>query len=99
MGWGHVLLLSRHLGATMRRTPPPLHSPSSPPSPLPFLLLLLLLLGTAASVPPPTGGAAPFPQDLEPISVVGRDCEYSIHSLVAAETPPESGLDVAIVAA
>ncbi|XP_077384468.1 sema domain, transmembrane domain (TM), and cytoplasmic domain, (semaphorin) 6C isoform X2 [Festucalex cinctus] len=82
----------------MRRTPPLLHSPSSPPSPLPFLLLLLLLLllGTAASSPPPTGAAAPFPQDLEPISVVGQDSSYlfpSFQGLTEDNDTQRLGLD------
>ncbi|XP_051922427.1 sema domain, transmembrane domain (TM), and cytoplasmic domain, (semaphorin) 6E isoform X1 [Hippocampus zosterae] len=80
----------------MRRTPPPLHSPRSPPSPLPFLLLLLLLLGTAASMPPPPGGATPFPQDLEPISVVGRDSSYlfpSFQGLMEDNDTERLGLD------
>ncbi|XP_049585269.1 sema domain, transmembrane domain (TM), and cytoplasmic domain, (semaphorin) 6C isoform X2 [Syngnathus scovelli] len=79
----------------MRRTPPPPHSLL--PSPLPFLLLpLLLLLETAASLPPPTGAAAPFPQDLEPISVVGRDASYlfpSFQGLTEDNDTERLGLD------
>ncbi|XP_077432392.1 sema domain, transmembrane domain (TM), and cytoplasmic domain, (semaphorin) 6C isoform X2 [Vanacampus margaritifer] len=77
----------------MRRTPPQLRSPSLP---LPFLLLLLLLLGTAASSPPPTGAAAPFPQDLEPISVVGQDSSYlfpSFQGLTEDNDTQRLGLD------
>ncbi|KAM9806853.1 sema domain, transmembrane domain (TM), and cytoplasmic domain, (semaphorin) 6E isoform X2 [Syngnathus typhle] len=79
----------------MRRTPPPPHSPSLLPSPLPFLPLLLLL-ETAASLPPPTGAAAPFPQDLEPISVVGRDASYlfpSFQGLTEDNDTERLGLD------
>ncbi|XP_061530677.1 sema domain, transmembrane domain (TM), and cytoplasmic domain, (semaphorin) 6E isoform X2 [Phycodurus eques] len=79
----------------MRRTPRPPLSPSSPPSHLPFLLLLLL--GTAASLPPPpTGGATPFPQDLEPISVVGRESSYlfpSFQGLTEDNDTERLGLD------
>ncbi|XP_061631526.1 sema domain, transmembrane domain (TM), and cytoplasmic domain, (semaphorin) 6E isoform X2 [Phyllopteryx taeniolatus] len=79
----------------MRRTPRPPLFPSSPPLHLPFLLLLLL--GTAASLPPPpTGGATPFPQDLEPISVVGRESSYlfpSFQGLTEDNDTERLGLD------
>nr|XP_061789095.1 semaphorin-6D-like [Nerophis lumbriciformis] len=68
----------------MRRTPPLL--------PLPFFLLL----GTAASVAPASGGAAPFPQDLEPINVVGRETSYlfpSFQGLLEDNDTERLGLD------
>ncbi|XP_061675466.1 sema domain, transmembrane domain (TM), and cytoplasmic domain, (semaphorin) 6E isoform X3 [Syngnathoides biaculeatus] len=85
----------------MRQTPPPPPppppplSPGLPPSSLPFLLLLLL--GAAGSLPPPpTGGATPFPQDLEPINVVGRESSYlfpSFQGLTEDNDTERLGLD------
>ncbi|TNN29451.1 hypothetical protein EYF80_060401 [Liparis tanakae] len=46
--------------------------PGSPPPVLPAVLALAL----AAVWPRLSSGAAPFPQDLEPISIVGRECKF-----------------------
>lgn len=60
---GHELLLSSPPPPTMRP------SPTSPRTGLPAVLAFTL----AALFPPLTSGAAPFPQDLEPLSHVGRE--------------------------
>lgn len=62
---GHVFLLRSHLPAKMRPTP------GSPRPVLPAVLALTL----AAFLPQLSSGATPFPQDLEPISIVGRECK------------------------
>ncbi|XP_061737708.1 sema domain, transmembrane domain (TM), and cytoplasmic domain, (semaphorin) 6E isoform X1 [Nerophis ophidion] len=67
----------------MRRTP---HSP------LPFLPLLLM----AASLARTSHCTAPFPQDLEPLSVVGRQVSYvypSFQGLTADNDTERLGLD------
>ncbi|XP_062255279.1 sema domain, transmembrane domain (TM), and cytoplasmic domain, (semaphorin) 6E isoform X1 [Platichthys flesus] len=66
-----------------------------PGSPPPVLPLLLALTFTAA-VPHLSSGAAPFPQDLEPISSVGRDCSYlypSFQGLMSDNDTVRLGLD------
>lgn len=47
-------------------------TPGSPPPILPAILALTL----AAFLPQLSSGATPFPQDLEPISIVGRECKF-----------------------
>ncbi|CAB1451984.1 unnamed protein product [Pleuronectes platessa] len=67
--------------------------PGSPPPVLPLLLALTL---AAASLPPLSSGAAPFPQDLEPISSVGRDSSYlypSFQGLMSDNDTVRLGLD------
>lgn len=76
---GHELLLSSPPPPTMRPTP------TSPRTGLPAVLAFTL----AALFPPLTSGAAPFPQDLEPLSHVGREsklrsCWVAIAMWVAA---------------
>ncbi|TMS10395.1 hypothetical protein E3U43_019388, partial [Larimichthys crocea] len=61
---GHVFLVRSHLSAKMRLTP---GSPRLP------VLPAVLALTLAAFLPQLSSGAMPFPQDLEPISVVGRE--------------------------
>lgn len=46
----------------------------TPGSPPPALLALTL----AAFLPQLSSGATPFPQDLEPISIVGRECKFAV---------------------
>lgn len=48
--------------------------PGSPRPVLPAILALTL----TAFLPQLSSGATPFPQDLEPISTVGRECEFKI---------------------
>lgn len=50
-------------------------TPGSPPPVLPAILAVAL----TAFLPRPSSGGTPFPQDLEPVSVVGREgkCEIS----------------------
>lgn len=48
--------------------------PGSPRPVLPAVLALTL----AAFLPQLSSGATPFPQDLEPISIVGRECKFKI---------------------
>lgn len=49
-----------------------------PGSPRPILPAILALTLTAF-LPQLSSGAMPFPQDLEPISVVGRECKFKIY--------------------
>ncbi|XP_077576281.1 sema domain, transmembrane domain (TM), and cytoplasmic domain, (semaphorin) 6C [Stigmatopora nigra] len=58
----------------MRRTPAPALLP------LPLALLLAAMAAAASVAPPGGGGVAPFPQDLEPLNVVGRETSYSFPS-------------------
>ena len=43
------------------------------------LLVALLALSLAAVLPQLSWGATPFPQDLEPISIVGRECKRQMY--------------------
>lgn len=63
--------------------------PSSPRPVLPALLALTL----AAFLPQLSSGATPFPQDLEPISIVGRECKFKI---CVAMVIPVAGVDVKV---
>lgn len=67
---GHDFLLRSPFPAEMRPT-----SGTPPPPPTPPALLLALLLPLLTVLPQPASGGTPFPQDLEPISVVGQECE------------------------
>ncbi|XP_054636888.1 sema domain, transmembrane domain (TM), and cytoplasmic domain, (semaphorin) 6E isoform X2 [Dunckerocampus dactyliophorus] len=63
---------------------------------LPLAFLPSLLLAVAASLPQPSRGAASFPQDLEPLSVVGRESSYlypSFQGLTADNDTERLGLD------
>lgn len=42
------------------------------------ILPALLALTVVAFLPQLSSGAAPFPQDLEPISIVGRECKCKV---------------------
>ncbi|MEQ2173644.1 hypothetical protein GOODEAATRI_034216, partial [Goodea atripinnis] len=42
------------------------------------ILPAFLALALAAFLPQLSSGAAPFPQDLEPISIVGRESKFTI---------------------
>ncbi|XP_069568044.1 sema domain, transmembrane domain (TM), and cytoplasmic domain, (semaphorin) 6C isoform X2 [Brachyistius frenatus] len=67
-------------------------TPGSPPPVLPALLALTLV----ASLPRLSSAATPFPQDLEPISVVGRDSSYlypSFQGLMSDNDTVRLGLD------
>lgn len=64
---GHDFLLSSRRLPNMRPTP------CSPRSGLPAVLAFTL----AAFLPPLASGAAPFPQDLEPLGRVGRESKLS----------------------
>uniref|UniRef100_A0A3B4BF67 Sema domain-containing protein n=1 Tax=Periophthalmus magnuspinnatus TaxID=409849 RepID=A0A3B4BF67_9GOBI len=75
------------------RLPAASSSSSSSSSPLP---LLLLGLAWIALVPHLSSGATPFPQDLEPISTVGRDATYlypSFQGLMSDNDTARLGLD------
>ncbi|XP_041649503.1 sema domain, transmembrane domain (TM), and cytoplasmic domain, (semaphorin) 6E isoform X1 [Cheilinus undulatus] len=66
--------------------------PGSPPPVLPVVLALTL----AAFLPQLSSGATPFPQDLEPISVVGRESSYlypSFQGLMSDNDTVRLGLD------
>ncbi|XP_029359390.1 sema domain, transmembrane domain (TM), and cytoplasmic domain, (semaphorin) 6C [Echeneis naucrates] len=67
-------------------------TPSSPPPVLPAILALTL----AAFLPQLSSGATPFPQDLEPISIVGRESSYlypSFQGLMSDNDTVRLGLD------
>ncbi|XP_018531618.1 sema domain, transmembrane domain (TM), and cytoplasmic domain, (semaphorin) 6E isoform X1 [Lates calcarifer] len=66
--------------------------PGSPPPVLPAILALTL----AAFLPQLSSGATPFPQDLEPISIVGRESSYlypSFQGLMSDNDTVRLGLD------
>lgn len=63
--------------------------PGSPRPVLPAILALTL----AAFLPQLSSGATPFPQDLEPISVVGRECKFKICVAMVIRV---SGVDVKV---
>ncbi|XP_028984328.1 sema domain, transmembrane domain (TM), and cytoplasmic domain, (semaphorin) 6E isoform X2 [Betta splendens] len=66
--------------------------PGSPPPALPALLALAF----AAVLPRLCSGATPFPQDLEPISIVGRESSYlypSFQGLMSDNDTLRLGLD------
>ncbi|KAI9515439.1 Semaphorin-6D [Dissostichus eleginoides] len=48
---------------------------------------LLLALTLASFLPQLSSGGTPFPQDLEPISIVGRECEFNrnLHNIITRE--------------
>ncbi|XP_078108260.1 sema domain, transmembrane domain (TM), and cytoplasmic domain, (semaphorin) 6C isoform X2 [Sander vitreus] len=67
-------------------------TPGSPRPVLPAILALTL----AAFLPPLSSGATPFPQDLEPISIVGRESSYlypSFQGLMSDNDTVRLGLD------
>ncbi|KAG7474569.1 semaphorin-6D-like isoform X1 [Solea senegalensis] len=67
-------------------------TPGSPPPVLPAILALTL----AAALPQLSSGATPFPQDLEPISNVGRETSYlypSFQGLMSDNDTVRLGLD------
>ncbi|XP_034554463.1 sema domain, transmembrane domain (TM), and cytoplasmic domain, (semaphorin) 6E isoform X2 [Notolabrus celidotus] len=67
-------------------------TPGSPPPVLPAVLALTL----AAFLPQLSSGATPFPQDLEPISIVGRESSYlypSFQGLMSDNDTVRLGLD------
>lgn len=49
--------------------------PCSPPPVLPAIVALTLAV---AALPLLSSGATPFPQDLEPVSIVGRECKFRL---------------------
>ncbi|KAM9723479.1 sema domain, transmembrane domain (TM), and cytoplasmic domain, (semaphorin) 6C isoform 2-T4 [Menidia menidia] len=66
--------------------------PGSPPPILPAFLALTLV----AFLPQPASGVTPFPQDLEPISVIGRESSYlypSFQGLMSDNDTVRLGLD------
>ncbi|KAM6994362.1 sema domain, transmembrane domain (TM), and cytoplasmic domain, (semaphorin) 6C isoform 1-T1 [Tautogolabrus adspersus] len=67
-------------------------TPGSPPPVLPAVLALTI----AAFLPQLSSGATPFPQDLEPISIVGRESSYlypSFQGLMSDNDTVRLGLD------
>ncbi|XP_065813761.1 sema domain, transmembrane domain (TM), and cytoplasmic domain, (semaphorin) 6C isoform X1 [Labrus bergylta] len=67
-------------------------TPGSPPPVLPAVLALTI----AAFLPRLSSGATPFPQDLEPISIVGRETSYlypSFQGLMSDNDTVRLGLD------
>lgn len=63
--------------------------PGSPRPVLPAILALTI----AACLPRLSSGATPFPQDLEPISIVGRECKFKI---CVAMVISVTGIDVKV---
>lgn len=63
-------------------------TPSSPPTGLPAVLALTF----AAFLPQLSSGGTPFPQDLEPLSHVGRESKLRIGRVTMATRLPEVAL-------